>query len=145
MAKTLKAENYVFNTNNLQNIITEDGNRLSTFDEAIVSNQTNDTAMSRYVREIVNSNQISHINEPTLQRDGINNLQTNSDNAFIKNIINNGVDDEIETAIVDGDDVDDEIDDFLDDLEDSLVYEFVDDLIMNIDRNALLNYQNSRK
>ena len=141
MAKTLKAENYVFNTNNLQNIITEDGNRLSTFDEAIVSNQTNDTAMSRYVREIVNSNQISHINEPTLQRDGINNLQTNSDNAFIKNIINNSVDDEIETAIVDGDDVDDEIDDFLDDLEDSLVYEFVDDLIMNIDRNALLNYQ----
>ena len=131
----------MFNTNNLQNIITEDGNRLSTFDEAIVSNQTNDTAMSRYVREIVNSNQISHINEPTLQRDGINNLQTNSDNAFIKNIINNSVDDEIETAIVDGDDVDDEIDDFLDDLEDSLVYEFVDDLIMNIDRNALLNYQ----
>ena len=88
MAKALKAENYVFNTNNLQNIITEDDNRFSTFDEAIVSNQTNDTAMSRYVREVVNSNQISDINEPTLQRDGINNLQTNSDNAFIKNIIN---------------------------------------------------------
>lgn len=141
MAKALKAENYVFNTNNLQNIITEDDNRFSTFDEAIVSNQTNDTAMSRYVREVVNSNQISDINEPTLQRDGINNLQTNSDNAFIKNIINSSVDDEIETAIVDDDDIDDEIDDFLDDLEDSLVYEFVDDLIMNIDRNALLNFQ----
>ena len=64
MAKTLKAENYVFNI--IYKILLEDGNRLSTFDEAIVSNQTNDTAMSRYVREIVNSNQISHINEPTL-------------------------------------------------------------------------------
>ena len=135
MVKSLKAENYVFNTNNLQNIITKDDNRFSTFDEDIVSSQTNDTAMSRYVRGLVNSDQISHINEPTLQRDGINNLQTNSDNAIIKNIINSSVDDEIETAI------DDEIDDFLDDLEDSLVYEFVDDLIMNIDRNALLNYQ----
>jgi Ca2+-binding EF-hand superfamily protein len=137
--KALKAENYVFNTNNLH--ITKDDNRLSTFDETIVSNQANDTAMSRYVREVVNGDEISDINEPTLQRDGINNLQTNSDNAFIKNIINNSVDDEIETAIVDDNDIDDEIDDFLDDLEDSLVYEFVDDLIMNIDRNALLNYQ----